>query len=61
MTIGRPPNDWPTIVRHGRKRTNAKDRICAHPECTTLLSVYNSDKTCAIHPPIMLVRNRPAG
>ena len=26
-----------------------RGRICAHPECNTVLSVYNEDPYCSLH------------
>ena len=32
-------------------RTFRRDRICAAPDCTTRLSIYNSSSYCAAHGP----------
>jgi hypothetical protein len=32
-----------------RSKAQAKGRVCAYPECTTKLSVYNQDPTCFVH------------
>jgi rubredoxin len=31
-------------------RTYPRGRICAHPGCDTILSIYNAGQTCAQHP-----------
>lgn len=33
-------------------------RVCTHPECTTLLSTYNSKETCFRHSPLAFPRTR---
>jgi hypothetical protein len=38
------------LVGHRRSaRTFAKDRVCAHEDCGTKLSIYNSSNLCAAH------------
>jgi hypothetical protein len=32
-----------------RNKAQAKGRVCAYPECTTTLSVYNAETTCFVH------------
>ncbi|HET6495670.1 MAG TPA: hypothetical protein VFH61_09945 [Thermoleophilia bacterium] len=39
-----------TAIRTGRRaRSYAAGRVCAHPFCKTVLSVYNSGALCGMH------------
>jgi hypothetical protein len=41
-----------------RSRRYAQDRVCAHPDCITRLSMYNRRDTCYIHADIKIPRLR---
>ena len=44
---------------HGRpSRTFARDRVCAHEECETRLSIYNEGDYCYLHEPQVAPRLR---
>ena len=42
-------NPWGPISQANRVRSYQSGRICSHPECDTILSVYNPSKYCAMH------------
>ena len=37
------------VTRSERPTTFPRGRVCAEPECTTVLSVYNPERHCALH------------
>jgi hypothetical protein len=41
-----------------RSRRYAEDRVCAHPDCITRLSMYNRRDTCFIHADTKIPRLR---
>jgi len=41
----------PLVGYRRAPRTFRRDRICSVPGCTTLLSIYNADDSCAVHGP----------
>jgi endogenous inhibitor of DNA gyrase (YacG/DUF329 family) len=42
-------NPWGPASRAHRVRSYQSGRICAHPDCDTILSVYNPARYCTIH------------
>jgi endogenous inhibitor of DNA gyrase (YacG/DUF329 family) len=42
-------NKWRRTSETERVRLYARGRICAHPGCATILSVYNPARFCAAH------------
>ncbi|MDA8039439.1 MAG: hypothetical protein M0Z69_09820 [Actinomycetota bacterium] len=34
---------------HARVRSYPRGRVCAHPGCGALLSIYNADDKCSLH------------
>ncbi len=42
-------NPWHSIGGSGHVRAYQDGRICAHPECHTILSIYNATKYCTLH------------
>ena len=52
MSFGQPSRRTPRYERlttGDRLVTQAPNRCCAHPQCTTRLSRYNPDSTCSQH------------
>lgn len=41
-----------------KSRKYGEDRICAHPDCSTKLSVYNRRDTCFTHTGVEIPRLR---
>ena len=41
----------PLVTYRRAPRTFRRDRVCAAPECTTRLSIYNSGAYCSAHGP----------
>jgi hypothetical protein len=39
------------IARAERVRTYPGDRVCAHTDCVTILSIYNPTRYCGLHTP----------
>ena len=46
------------IGSHHRPHSFAVGRVCAEPDCGTVLSVYNGDDFCALHGSRPLVEHR---
>ena len=44
----------PLVTYRRPPRTFRRDRVCAAPECTTHLSIYNSGLYCSAHGPFGL-------
>jgi endogenous inhibitor of DNA gyrase (YacG/DUF329 family) len=42
-------NQWRRASETERVRLYARGRVCAHPGCPTILSVYNPARFCAAH------------
>ena len=42
-------NAWRAVSQTDRVRAHKRGRICAHPDCETILSIYNPAKYCSAH------------
>ena len=42
-------NPWGPVSQACRVRSYQSGRICAHPDCDTILSIYNPAKYCTVH------------
>jgi hypothetical protein len=42
-------NPWGPVSQANRVRSYQSGRICFHPECGTILSIYNPSKYCSMH------------
>ena len=42
-------NPWGPVSQANRVRSYQSGRVCAHAECGTILSIYNSAKFCTVH------------
>ena len=59
-TVTTSINTWgKPNVQAGTVRAYERGRKCAHPECDTLLSMYNPTKYCSAH--VQLARSRRRG
>jgi hypothetical protein len=51
-------NLWRRVSETERVRLYARGRVCEHPGCPTILSVYNPARYCAAHLPAAQPRRR---
>ena len=51
-------NLWRRVSETERVRIYDRGRICAHPGCATILSIYNPARYCAAHLPQAQPRRR---
>jgi endogenous inhibitor of DNA gyrase (YacG/DUF329 family) len=42
-------NPWGAVSQANRVRSYQSGRICFHPDCDTILSIYNPAKYCSMH------------
>jgi len=42
-------NPWGPVSQANRVRSYQTGRVCSHPECDTILSIYNPSKFCSMH------------
>jgi hypothetical protein len=42
-------NPWGPVSQAHRVRSYQSGRTCAHPDCDTILSIYNPAKYCTVH------------
>ena len=42
-------NPWGPVSQANRVRSYQSGRVCSHPECGTILSIYNASKYCSMH------------
>ena len=42
-------NPWGPVSSASRVRSYQNGRVCFHPECDTILSIYNPSKYCSAH------------
>ena len=42
-------NPWGPVSQANRVRSYQSGRICFHPECDTILSIYNPSRYCSMH------------
>ena len=47
-------NPWGPISQSHRVRIYQHGRTCEHPDCATILSVYNPSKYCSVHEKLVL-------
>jgi predicted nucleic acid-binding Zn ribbon protein len=48
-TVSTSLNPWGPVSQTHRVRAYQRGRICAHEDCTTILSVYNPSAYCGAH------------
>jgi endogenous inhibitor of DNA gyrase (YacG/DUF329 family) len=51
-------NAWRAVSQADRVRAHRHGRICAHPDCDTVLSIYNPTKYCSMHVEALSSRRR---
>ena len=51
---------WASASKAGRVRSHKSGRVCAQSDCRTVLSIYNSTNSCALHALSARLDRRPS-